>query len=90
MAAVEWDTESEGVEGDEGVTGSLVHVAIIGIAGGGGEIMGGSRWRRGGVKVCEGDYVVLLSKAVEEGEKGVFAARYQRYDLMGRRGQHRQ
>lgn len=90
MAAVEWDTESEGVEGDEGVAGSLVHVAIIGVVGGGGEIMGGGGRGRGGVEVCEGDYVVLLSEAVEEGEEGVFAAGYEGYDLMGRRGHHRQ
>lgn len=56
------------------MAGSLVHVAIIGVVGGGGEIMGGGGRMRGGVEVCEGDYVVLLSEAVEQGEKGVFAA----------------
>lgn len=72
------------------MAGSLVHVAIIGVAGRGGEFMGEGGRRRGGVEVCEGNYVVLLSEAVEEGEEGVFAAGYEGYDLMGRRGQHSQ
>lgn len=65
-------------------------MAIIGVVGVGGEIMDGGGKRRGGAEVCEGDNVVLLSEAVEESEKGVFAAGYEGYDLMGRRGQHRQ
>lgn len=85
LAAVEWNAESEGVEVNESVAGSLVQVAFIGVIEGGGEIMSG-----GGVEVCEGDYVILLSEAVEDSEEGVFAAGYEGYDLMGRRGWHRQ
>ena len=84
MAAVERDAEGEGVEGDEGVAGGLVHVAFIGVVGGGGGTMGG-----GGVEVCKGDYVVFLGQTVEEGEEGVFAARYESYHFVTRRGQHR-
>lgn len=85
MAAVERDTESESVEGDECVAGGLVHVAFIGVVGGKG---GGGVWR-GGVKVCEGDYVVLLSEAVKKGEEGIFAAGYESYDFVRRGCKHR-
>lgn len=88
MAAVERDAEGEGVEGDKGVAGGLVHVAFIGVVGGGGT-MGGGGGRRGGVEVCKGDYVVFLGQTVEEGEEGVFAARYESYHFVARRGQHR-
>lgn len=88
LAAVKRNIESESVDGDESVAGGLVHVALIGVVGGGWGIMGRGGVRRGGVKVCEGDYVVLLSEAVKKGEKGIFAARYEGYDFVRRRCEH--
>lgn len=87
LLSVEGEAESGGVEGDEGVADGLVHVAIevlmLVFGGGGSGGGGGEGGGRGGIEVCEGDDVVAVCEAVEEGEEGVFAAGDEADDLEG-------
>lgn len=83
LLSVEGEAEGGGVVGDEGVADGLVHVAVevLVLVGGGGACGGGGGGR--GVEVCEGDDVVAVGEAVEEGEEGVFAAGDKADDLEG-------
>ena len=79
--AVERQGEGGGVEGEEGVSDCLVHVAVeVGVV-----VVGGAGgWRRW-VEVCEGDDSVVVGEAVEDGEEGVFAAGDEGDDVEGGR-----
>lgn len=80
--SVEREAEGGGIERDEGVPDRLIHVAvevlvlIFGGRGGGG---GGRR----GIEICEGDDLVAICEAVEEGEEGIFTTGDEADDLEG-------